>query len=184
MLQESGVLARNSAELNTAKLAVWNLENLNSNLNVVGYVFVEFVGCEQRKLDFVLVFTYQWLNLQLGSYILDQGIFNQIWIIAREELCFVSNRVIVESHLLQWLIECFIGQINLSPVRIGSISHSASHSSDIVSPLTHQLLSLSKLLLLLGIQGGLDGLLPLDEGSLDLVRGGNGHLHPRVSHDL
>lgn len=174
MTHESRLEAGLTVEFNAAQIAIWHCEDLNGHFHVIIYLWVELVLGQEGELDLVLVLVSQWRDLSVGLEVLYKGLFNEVWGVAREEHGLVHNGLVVQLHLLGWLVEDLVGDL----------AETTAHGALCLPPSAHHLLSLLLLLLLLSLESSLYALLSLQEGALDLLSCWGWQLHPGVGHDL
>ena len=174
MTHESRLEAGLTVEFNAAQIAIWHCEDLNGHFHVIIYLWVELVLGQEGELDLVLALASQWCDLSVGLEVLYKGLFDQVWVVAREEHGLVDNGLVVELHFLGWLVEDLVGDL----------AETTAHGAHGLPPRAHHLLSLLLLLLLLSLESSLDALLSRRERALDLLSSWSWQLHPGVRHDL
>lgn len=128
-LQESCLATRQLSEFDGNSILV-SLENTDTHINIVLNLVLEVVSSSLGKLDLVLIFAYLELCFVLGQ-VLDEGLFNHIGIICREELGRIFVYLLILLQVLLWFIKIIIlvecGRLLLSHNLLGhaSIDHSS-----------------------------------------------------------
>jgi len=181
VLQESRLSTSQLCELDT-NFAVIDLQNTDTNVDVVGDGVLEVVSSALRELDLVLGLAHLELDLVVCQ-VLYEGLFDHVWVVAREEFRVVIVNSLIHVQGLGWFIE-FVSNVELSH---GGLSHDLfSHISVNHGCLTHVHAHFLLLLLLLGLclKRFLNVLLSLREASLNLLLWWVLHVHPVVRHDL
>jgi len=97
---ESGLISSKFAEFHTNGLLI-NLENSDADF---GFLFlVALVLGLKGELGLVLFIIDDWLNILLLTKMFAKSLFDHVWIIGGEELCFVGEKVLVRFESFLWL---------------------------------------------------------------------------------
>ena len=90
MFQERCLTSTQPREFDAAQLLVRHVQQPDAHFNVVAGLRVEVILAVPREFELVLALADQWLAL-FGAKVSDEGLLDHVRVVAREELCVVSE---------------------------------------------------------------------------------------------